>query len=259
MRANPALAQIKGKDWGEAGPVLAKNYIEAQKMIGTQRLEAPQKHWGEKEWTDFYGKIGRPEKPDGYKVPETIKLAEGLKFDEAKLTKAREHFHKLGLTPTQAEGMLSYYADTLNEAHRGDTTNQQQSRIAAETKLKQELGGDDKYAAAVDMANSVVARFGAPELADFFRSNPTIGNHPEMVKFLHKVAGVISEDRARGGGGGPGLVSGPTAAQGEIQRLTGDKEFQDALNRRDHPGHKDAVQRWSHLFGQAFPGKQAEV
>ena len=45
---------------------LAKNYLNAEKLIGQQRLPAPQTSWGDKEWGEFYSKIGRPEKPEGY-------------------------------------------------------------------------------------------------------------------------------------------------------------------------------------------------
>ena len=255
MRSAPALAQIKGKDWTEAGPVLVKNYLEAQKLIGVDKIAKPQKHWGDKEWSELYTALGRPEKPDGYKFGE-IKLEEGLLFDETKMAKVREQFHKLGLTPKQAEGMLQYYTGILNETVVGERTQAQQSRINAETKLKQELGGDDKYRIAVDMANSLVTRFGSPELAEFFKANPNMGNNPEVVKFLHKIAGAMSEDTARGAGGGPNLVSNKTSASQEIVRLTSDKEFQEALNKRDHPGHKEAVARWQHLFTVMHPGKQ---
>lgn len=257
LRAEPSLAQIKGKDFAEAVPVLAQNYVSAQRMIGADKILKPQKHWGEKEWGEFYGAVGRPEKPDGYKFSE-FKLEEGLVLDDAKLAKAREHFHKLGFTPAQADGVLQYYVGSLNEATKSEREGSAQSRTAAEAKLKQELGGDEQYRVAVDMANSVVTRFGDEELIGFLKATPAIANHPSMVKFLHKVAGLLSEDKARGPGGGPALVSGQTQATGEINRLVTDKDFMAALNDRRNPGHKDALERWTHLHTVAYPGKQVD-
>lgn len=250
IRGDASLAQVK--TIGDLG----KGYVNAQRLVGTDKIPAPQKGWTDQQWAEHYARLGRPEKPDAYKFPEAVKLVDGVKLDDAKLAKAREHFHKLGFTPQQAEGMFTYYANILNEAVTSETSQAEQSRISAEAKLRQELGGEEQYRAAAEMANSMLIKFGTPELVAFFTGNPALGNHPEMVKFLHKVSSLISDDKLRGAGGGTGpIVSDSTQAQREINRLSSDKEFQEALHDRSHVGHRDAVERWEHVFRVAFPGK----
>jgi len=92
LRLEPSLAQINGKDWSEAGPALAKGYVEAQKLIGQNRLPTPQKDWDDKKWDEFYSKVGRPEKPDGYQVPGDLKLEEGVTLPPERLAAVREFF-----------------------------------------------------------------------------------------------------------------------------------------------------------------------
>lgn len=220
-----------------------KSYGELEKHVGTARLEKPQPNWTPEKWENFYKEMGRPEKPDGYQFPKDVKLAEGLTLDDAKLNKAREHFHKLGFTPQQAEGVFKYYAETLNEAQTSDSTARQNERIQSEAALKQELG--DKYDMHVDLAKGVIRQFEGEKFLTFLEQNK-LANHPEMIKMLAKIGQSISEDSSRGQGKGL-LTSDATAAQTEINKLTNDAEFWKSMNDKHHPGHKEAVNKWTHL------------
>lgn len=237
---------IKAKGWKTPFDAV-KSYGELEKHVGTSRMEKPQANWTSEKWDAFYKELGRPEKPDGYQFPKDVKLPEGLTIDEAKLNKAREHFHKLGYTPAQAEGALRYYAEILSEAHNSETSGRLSDRAKGESALKQELG--DKYDMHVDLAKNVIRQFGGEEFLTFLDQNK-LANHPEMVKVLAKIGSAISEDSAKGNG--PGLMTGDKAsAQKEINKLTNDTEFWKMMNDKHHPGHKDAVDKWKHLHGLA--------
>jgi hypothetical protein len=252
LRNEASLAQIQGKDWSEAGPALAKSYVNAQKLIGQNRIPAPQQNWGEKEWDGLFSQLGRPEKPDAYKFPDGVQLPNGLKLDEEKFAKAREVFHKSGLLPKQAEAVMKYYAESLASQSQAEMQRQEAEHAAAVNKLRTELG--DKYDEGVDLARSVVRQFGSPELIEFLNTSK-LGDHPEMIRALMKVGKAMSEDTSRGSGSGPGFVSNATAAKQEVSRLSGDAEFQKILQDRSHPGHKDALARWEHTFKLAYSGK----
>jgi len=253
IRGEPSLAQINGKDWAEAGPVLAKNYVNAQKLVGTDRIQSPQASWTDKDWEMFFAKAGRPETPDRYTLPVDIKLEGGATFDEKKLATARSTFHKLGLSDRQASGIIRYYAESLNSTSVEQRGREEASVAESSNKLRAEFG--DKFEQNVDLAKGVVRKFGAPELVEFLNTS-RLGDNPHLVRMLVKIGNGMAEDDARGQG--PGLfIKDSTSARSEVDRLSGDKEFQDALNSREHPGHKAALERWTHTFAKAYPGKES--
>jgi hypothetical protein len=74
------------------------------------------------------------------------------------------------------------------------------------TKADPVLGGED-LAKNLGQAKSAMDKFGTPELRKLFESpapdNPEglgIGNHPEVIRLLHRVGGMLSEDDLIGGG-----------------------------------------------------------
>jgi hypothetical protein len=79
-----------------------------------------------------------------------------------------------------------------------------------------------------------------------------------MIRAMATIGESIMEDHSGGGGQGGLEVNDSTRAGAEIQRLTGDKEFQVMLDTKGHPGHKAAVDRWLLLHQQAQPGKNVE-
>ena len=60
---------------------LARGYVNAQRLIGTKRLEAPQPTWTEKEWGALYDTLGRPKELERYTLPQGTELPDGFKFD----------------------------------------------------------------------------------------------------------------------------------------------------------------------------------
>ena len=59
---------------------LAKSYVNAQSMIGADKLAIPGKHATDDDWSDVYAKLGRPDSPDAYElnnqVPEGVELSQ---------------------------------------------------------------------------------------------------------------------------------------------------------------------------------------
>ena len=49
-------------------PGLAKSFIHAQKMVGTDKISIPNKHATDDDWNDVYSKLGRPSKPEDYQI-----------------------------------------------------------------------------------------------------------------------------------------------------------------------------------------------
>ena len=246
LRKEPSLAAIKDVH------ALAKGYVNAQKMIGAKRIALPAADAGDQAWNDFYAAIGRPEAPDKYEMPK-VEVHESLKPDEKKMTEVKGLFHKLGLTPKQASGIMEYYMKSSDAVVRGQLSQTEQQSQAATAELKQEWG--DKFDANLDVAKAVIKKFGDEKFLTYLEGSG-MGNNAQLIRVLNKVGMAMMEDVSRGGGAGGDLnLTDQSRAVAEIDRLKGESEFQKALHDVRNPGHNAAVQRWTNLFAAAYPGK----
>ena len=235
---------------------LAKGFVHAQKLIGTKRLAAPDGTWNEGQWNEFYDTVGRPKTAKDYTIPKIEGMPE-IKADDARWQKTATDLHKAGLTQKQAEVVLTRYWEDTKEAQTHVAQTTQQKMAEAEAKLKTEWG--DKYDVQLDLAKSVVTKFGDTELMDYINTGG--GNDPRLIKSLSKIGAAMMEDKSRGGSAADGLqVTDQTRANQEINRLKLDKDFMDAFKVKTHPGHAAAVQQWMNLHKvAASPGTVAPL
>jgi hypothetical protein len=230
---------------------LAKSYVNAQKMLGG-RIALPGEKATEKDWSEFYTKIGRPETADKYALPKDIKLHEALSIDEAKLKTTFEGFHKMGLTGKQAEGVMSIYLNSLNEQATAVAGSRENETANNMTALKTEFGDDAQNK--LDFAKSVIKMHGSDELLTFL-NDTGLGNNVHLVKLLSTVGEMMVEDSA--GGKGAGLsVGGPAEAAGVIEQKKQDAKFMAAVFNREDPTHAAALREWVALHARAYPGQQ---
>ena len=105
VRADKSLENIKDIE------SLAKSYVHAQKLVGAEKIPVPNKYATEKDWDAVYEKLGRPKSADGYKY----QLPEEQKVDETALKNFSAQAHKLGLLPTQAQGVVNFYNEMIGK------------------------------------------------------------------------------------------------------------------------------------------------
>jgi hypothetical protein len=243
IRNDPTLKDIK--DVGS----LAKSLVHAQRMIGTEKVAKPQKNWTPQQHADFYNQIGRPENPDGYSFkPE--KLPDGVTLDEAKFADTKKTLHSLGLTDTQASGVLKYYLDHVGSTATSAQQAAEAERVAAIAQLKEEFGND--FDTKVGVAQAVVKKFGSEELQSVIDE---IGNKPGFIKLFSAIGEAMLDDTARGSGSGL-IVTDAAQALAEINQLKMDTEFQTHLNNKQSPGNKAALERWTMLHEKAYQPKK---
>src|SRR5262245_59817777 len=118
LRGDKTLAQIKGATWEEAGPSLAKGYVESQKFAGGA-IRLPKDDAKHEEWASFYSNLGRPEKAEGYDLVKPDQIPEGLAWRPEWETKARATAHSLGLTAKQFGGIVNLYNEMRLEEMTG--------------------------------------------------------------------------------------------------------------------------------------------
>lgn len=206
----------------------------------------PDKDATPEQMSEFYGKLGRPDAPDGYE----FKFGEDVKVDDGLMQFARTAFHEAGLTPAQAQAV----ADKWNEySAQGSSTLQDQ--IAEQntqelTALTEKWGADlEKNKAAGQLA---VKALGADE-ALLSKVENQIGS-AALVELMALIGRKSDEGTLTGGGGGgdPALPENMSKeqAQARIDELRGDEAFDKKYNDANHPEHKDAVAMLTRLYAR---------
>lgn len=233
-------------------PTLVKSYVNAQKLIGADKVILPQKDWDENKWNEYFSKLGRPQKPEDYKMPE-IKLHDSLQIDNARLLEANKVFHKMGLSSDQAKGVMEYYLNTLNTRATEAETNAKMSSEKATQSLK-ELWGD-KYEPNLGLAKLALSKMGSPELVGYLESSG-LGNNVELIKMLHNVGIAMGEDNSKRGQGTGAIGVTPQDALRLIDQMKRDPDFSQVLAGKEIDARKKAelLAKWTELHKVAYPG-----
>jgi hypothetical protein len=223
-------------------------------MIGKDKIVMPGENAKPEEWGEFFKKLGRPDKPEDYKLARPSDLPKDFPFDDKLIQAYGTTAHELGLTPKQAMGLYKWFMTSETDAFSGMAKDAEKSRNDAETVLRKEFGG--AYEERLEAANKMLAQFGNPELAEFLESSPAFGNSPHLVKFLANVAGQFSEDTLKGMGERRFNTRTPAEAQEEIRQLRSDDKFWAAYTDARNVGHDDAVSKMKALYESANPEKE---
>ena len=243
LRAEKSLEVIKGKDWSEAGPTLAKSYVEAQKMIGGS-VRIPKEDAKPEEIAAFYGKLGRPEAPEKYDFQRPM-LPQGAWSEDAE-KEFRKLAHDHGLTNKQVQALVKYHGDTILGAMQ-QTARQTEANVA---EIKRKYGADFGNRAA--MAEKAVfylsEEAGVPfERVKEFLESTGLGNHPVLFELFGKLGESYLEHGFIRAEGIPG--SAKEAALAKIKAIQADPKHPFW---NDGPGHKEAMEEWESLHKQAY-------
>jgi len=144
---------------------------------------------------EFYKRLGRPESPDGYDLPEV----EGVSPDA--LAAWRQRFHEAGLTAAQAKALYDAYTAEVQAAIEARQVESDKAIQDAEKVLRDEWGDD--YDAKLELARRVVVEFGGDEFKALLDASG-LGNDPRVVKVFAAIGEKYAEDTAlRGQPGQP--------------------------------------------------------
>jgi hypothetical protein len=239
---------VTTKDFKEPGAIV-QSYRDLEKTMGVPKerlLKLPEKA-DAPEWNDIYGKLGRPEKADGYKIP----LPQGDKGEFAKV--AAPWFHEAGLSQRQAEKLATRWNEYATAQQQQAAKGSAETAKAAEGELRQ------KWGAAFDQ-NLALADHAAEKLG--IDDATALGLKQAMgatkaVEFLHSLASKIGEADFTTGSGprGFGNKMTPDQANARIQSLKQDEEF----GRKLSIGNVDAVKEWTDLHMMANPDSMASA
>ena len=219
IKKDPSLASFKDPS------SLAKSWVNAQKMIGADKVVIPGDNASDEEKAAFYAKIGRPESADKY----AFKLPDGQKMDPTFEKGLREVAHKNGLTSAQLQGLVDWHSGAAKaaiEAQQVAQTNQLRDELKS---YAEKLGGDEKYKARVEEARVAVRSLASPELKEFLVKTG-MGSRPEMIELFASLHKMMSDGKVRDGTGVAFQDQmDPVAIQREIdaveKNLYDDKQF----------------------------------
>ena len=226
VRSDKSLENIKDIEG------LAKSYVHAQKMVGSDKIPVPNKYATDKDWDAVYEKLGRPKSADGYKYD----LPQDKQVDEASLKEFSNQAHKLGLLPTQANGVVKFYNEMTAKSIQDADSKALAARENSTKELKQEWGQafDQKINQAATLAKSV----GATELFDTNLADGTkLGDHPVMIKAFAELANKMGEDTITQASG-PAYLT-PNQIEKQIGELT---QVGSAYWDKNHINHQAAVE-----------------
>ncbi len=190
---------------------LAKSHINAQKMIGADKIVLPGKHATEEEIGEFYTKLGRPAKAEDYQL--ATQLGEGVEPDTAMIGWFQGIAHKAGLTPNQAKILMDEYNVQSDQNLALDESKIQQRLDQTVNELRREYG--QSFEDRMNIGKAVLQTHSDLGFADQMLNDGTrVGDHPDFIKFINNVGKYIvdniGEDKLEGvktsGGMGPDEV-----------------------------------------------------
>jgi hypothetical protein len=252
--ADATVAQSVADDWRSTIPeeirghkslehitdvgALAKSYVNAQSMIGADKLAIPGKHATDEDWGEVYRRLGRPDTPDGYELVN--EMPEGIEQNDDMLNWFRATAHEIGMTPTQAQKMLGKYNQFLGTQMGADEGMVEQLRETTEIELKKEYGA--AFADRVSNGNAVMQEFGAEGLTELqMADGRLLGDHPEIIKMMVNVGEFINskigEDVLAGTKSSGGLTPDDAKAKLSEIRAPGTPYWD-----QRHPEHQFYVQ-----------------
>ncbi|KAF0235064.1 MAG: hypothetical protein FD177_223 [Desulfovibrionaceae bacterium] len=143
-------------------------------------------------------------KPEGPKADVQNAAEYGLEGDD-NLTKAfADQAFQLGFSKEQAQNLKGWWDGLREQAE----TIAKDDAAKAVVLLKKDWG--DSYDANMSAANKAISTFGSPELvAELERTG--FGRNPHMVKFVHNLAKLLSEDSFVTGATGGGSTNASAA------------------------------------------------
>lgn len=217
----------------------AKTHLNAQKLIGADKIAIPGKAATDEEWQSVYQRLGAPEDPQQYS------LERADVFDENTFEAFRNTAYEVGLSNKQAEKISNYFENQVREGQEVLAQRAEEARFNGEQELRQEFGQnfEKKLAQAQSAARTVIGDtevFDEIQLAD----GRKLGDHPAIIRTFSRMAEMLGED---------GLVGEPTevvmSSQDAQKLIQEHMQPNTPYTVAGHPGHDAAVAEVLRLRG----------
>ncbi len=148
------------------------------------------------------GQAGKP-KDDAEVVPEQyadFTLPDGVEFNADVLGEFKSTAKELGLSQAKAQKVTDLGAKLVQAtmAKQAEAIASEQAKWETASRSDKEFGGA-ALKENLGIATTALDQFGTPELKTMLRESG-LGNHPEVIRLLHRVGKAVSEDKTVRGG-----------------------------------------------------------
>ncbi len=226
---------------------MARGYVNAQKLVGADKVVLPGDKSTDAEWGEFYKATGRPDTGDEYQmvVPDEYKQH----FTDERMAEARAMMHIIGLSRKQADALWVYeqkrVADGLAENDAAMVAN----RKAAEDTLRTRWGLS--YDERLRLANRMIAE-NTPDEEAQQKLLALVGNNPEVADFLATLGRKFTEAKVIPGDGP--VTPTPKEAKAKADELMMTEGYLGGqLKKTDPAKHNRITREISELHEQAHP------
>jgi len=226
---------------------LAKGYVHAQKLVGSDKIFVPSQHATDQDWQQVFRKLGVPEKVEDYK----IERPKDASFDDEFVGQFKSKAHAFGILPKQAQSLVNWFNEASKSKSQQLATQYQTELTTGLTALKQEWG--QAYDAKLSRANQVAEASGGKELLTLL-TETGLNNHPTVLKAFAKLGDMAKEDSMPSDAPGGSAIT-PAQADSRISEIYGNSDH--PYHKQGHPGHKAAVDEMSQLFSAKFGNEPA--
>lgn len=243
---------IVSKGFGSANEVV-NAYFQANRVLGgaTDVLTIPQDGSTPEQVAAFRSKLGVPDTAAGYEFD----LSQVKHVSEPMVEFSRKMFHEIGVPANQAQKALQMWENFIGEQNATLNSASEALNQAQVDAVKASLGSgaDDFFAnakravIAMGLSNDALAKLEAAAGAG------------AVVELMGKIGKGLKEGAFTPGvgGGADDALTSPEAAQTEINKLQGNKEFLDKYTNKQHPEHTEALKRMEALFAATTQVKKA--
>lgn len=224
---------------------LAKSYVHAQKMVGADKVTVPNKHFTEEDWRNFYVKTGHlPEKFEDYNVNTDEELQELV--SEERLNNFKDFAYKNNLSPSQADALLNYHKEVINEERAQHEEQLNKQREEALAFIKREYGEATEMKLA--LAREAMSELGGEEFSNKV-DEMGWGNDPDFINFMVKVGEATREPSVSASNRDSGGMT-PKDLDAAIESIRGD--FNHPYHDKHHVNHEKAVKEMEDLYRRRY-------
>ncbi len=224
-------------------PTLAKNFANAQKLIGADKIPVPGQHSSKEEWAAVFQKLGLPKALDEYKFD----LEKDVEVDQGFLDKFKAVAHQAGVLPSQAKMMADFFGKNSKDSFNSQVEEQKGKIKADLDALKKDWG--QSYDEQMAKARAALNEFTDPVEREQLKVLG-LGHNTTFLKLLAKFGGTLAEGKIRESGDGGGFSLTPSQARAELDAIKSNVKHPYYV--KDHEGHVAAKQKVRDLYAQAF-------
>jgi hypothetical protein len=229
---------------------LAKSWVEAQKLIGRDKIPVPGDKATKEDWDMVFERLGRPKDKDGYTIP-AVKMPDGYpETDKEFMDTFKQKAYDLGMLPNQVNGLYQWFMENESAKFNQYGEKRNMERGEAENALRKLWG--KAFEQNFTIAEQAVNKYGTEKFIEKLKATG-LNNDPDMVKFIADMAKNFSEDKIAGRP--QGLTLSPEEAMHEIKKIQGEaaKDKNHPMNNKFHPEYQYFLDKWKSLHESAYP------